>query len=87
MKSLTKAKKLSKITEMKRDDGTSETDAHAIVNMLNEFFVNIASNLQTDTTPTEMDTIRLEDFVSSSLNNCITQFNIQAISVHRILKE
>ena len=81
MKSLTKAKKLSKITEMKRDDGTSETDAHAIVNMLNEFFVNIASNLQTDTTPTEMDTIRLEDFVSSTLNNCITQFNIPAISV------
>ena len=61
--------------------GTTETNAHAIVNMLNEFFVNIASNLQTDTTPTEMDTIRIEEFVSSSLSNYITQFSILAISV------
>ena len=81
LKSLTKSKKQSKITELKREDGTSETDILAMTNMLNEFFVNIASGLCANSTLSELDTSILENFVSSKLTNFETQFNIPAITV------
>ncbi len=45
LKSLTKSQKSSEITELKREDGTVETDALAMSNMLNDFFANFNKNL------------------------------------------
>ena len=73
---LRRYKKQSKITELKREDGTSETDILAMTKMLNEFFVNIASGLCANSTLSELDTSVLENFVSSKLTNFDTQFNI-----------
>ena len=80
LKSLTKSNKQSRITELRRDDSTTETDTLAMANMLNEFFVNIASGLSPNSTPSELDTSRLESFVSSKLDHLDTQFNIPAIT-------
>ena len=46
LKSLTKSQKSTKITELRREDGTLETDTSAMANMLNEYFVNIAQELK-----------------------------------------
>ena len=51
-----------------------------MANMLNEFFVNFASGLSPNSTPSELDTSRLESFVSSKLDHLDTQFNIPAIT-------
>ena len=51
-----------------------------MANMLNEFFVNIASGLSPNSTPSELDTSRLKSFVSSKLDHLDTQFNIPAIT-------
>jgi hypothetical protein len=45
LKSLTKTQKSNKITELKRENGTAETDAIVMATMLNEFFVNVAQEL------------------------------------------
>ena len=45
LKSLTKSQKSTKISELRREDGTLETDTSAMANMLNEYFVNIAQEL------------------------------------------
>ena len=42
--------------------------------------VNIASDLSPNSTPSELDTSRLESFVSSKLNHLDTQFNIPVIT-------
>ena len=42
LKSLTKSQKSTKVTELRREDGTLVTDTSAMANMLNEYFVNIA---------------------------------------------
>ena len=81
LKSLTKSKNTGKITELKRADDTSETDILAIANILNEYFVNIASELRVNSTYTEADTSKLESFVSSKLNNSISQFNFVPTTV------
>ena len=78
---LTKSKNTGKITELKRADDTSETDILAIANILNEYFVNIASELRVNSTYTEADTSKLESFVSSKLNNSISQFNFVPTTV------
>ena len=46
LKSLTKSQKSTKVTELRREDGTVETDTSAMANMLNEYFVNIAQELK-----------------------------------------
>jgi hypothetical protein len=47
--------------------------------MFNDYFVNIVSELGASFTTTEEDTSKLESFVSSKLENYITQFNIPNI--------
>lgn len=42
LKYLTKSQKSTKVTELRREDGTLETDTSAMANMLNEYFVNVA---------------------------------------------
>ena len=46
LKSLTKSQKSTKITELRREDGTLEKGTSAMANMLNEYFVNIAQELK-----------------------------------------
>jgi hypothetical protein len=45
LKSPTKTQKSNKITELKRENGTAETDAIVMATMLNEFFGNVAQEL------------------------------------------
>ena len=46
LKSLTKSQKSSKVTELRREDSTLETNTSAMANMLNEYFVNIAQEVK-----------------------------------------
>ena len=84
LKSLIKSQKSNEITELKRDDGTMETDRVAISNMLNDFFVNFPqpSNDQTN----QFDTTNIEEYVSSKIGNFVTQFNIPEITVEETKK-
>ena len=87
MKSLTKSKKQSRITELSMEDGSTVTDMTEIANMFNEFFINIASNLRVTTDKLQMDTSKLENFISSTFDiNYITQFNIPAMTEEETLK-
>ena len=54
--------------------------------MFNDYFVNIVSELGASFTTTEEDTSKLESFVSSKLENYITQFNIPNITVEDTLR-
>ena len=84
LKSLIKSQKSNEITELKRDDGSMETDRVAISNMLNDFFVNFPqpSNDQTN----QFDTTNIEEYVSSKIGNFVTQFNIPEITVDETKK-
>lgn len=87
LKSLTKSQKSTKVTELRREDGTLETDTSEMENMLNEYFVNIAQELkQSQTSPVSFDSSKLEEFVSSTVDNFVTQFNIPFITVHETQK-
>ena len=82
LKSLTNSQKSTKVTELRRDDGTLETDTSAMANMLNEYFVNIAQeHKQNQTSSVSFDSSKLEEFVSSTVDNFVTQFNIPLITV------
>ena len=82
LKSLTNSQKSTKVTELRRDDGTLETDTSAMANMLNEYFVNIAQeHKQNQTLSVSFDSSKLEEFVSSTVDNFVTQFNIPLITV------
>ena len=48
-----------------------------MANMLNEYFVNIAQELnQSQASSVSFDSSKLEEFVSSTVDNFVTQFNI-----------
>ena len=82
LKSLTKSQKSTKVTELRREDGTLETDTSAMANMLNEYFVIIAQeHKQNQTSSISFDSSKLEVFVSSTVDNFVTQFNIPIITV------
>ena len=82
LKSLTKSQKSTKVTELRREDGTLETDTSAMANMLNEYFVIIAQeHKQNQTSSISFDSSKLEEFVSSTVDNFVTQFNIPIITV------
>lgn len=82
LKSLTKSQKSTKVTELRREDGTLETDTSAMANMLNEYFVIIAQeHKQNQTSSISFDSSKLEEFVSSTVDNFVTQFNISIITV------
>ena len=60
LKSLTKYQKSTKVTELRREDGTLEMDISAMVNMLNEYFVNIAQeHKQNQTSSISFDSSKL----------------------------
>ena len=90
LKSLTKSKKQSdgpgRITELSMEDGSTVTDMTEMANIFNEFFFNIASNLRVATDKLQMDTSKLENFISSTFDNYITQFNIPAMTEEETLK-
>ena len=87
LKSLTKSQKSTKVTELRREDGTLETDTSAMANMLNEYFVNIAQELkQSQHSSVSFDSSKLEEFVFSTIDNFVTQFNIPLITVHETQK-
>ena len=87
LKSLTKSQKSTKITELRREDGTLETDTSAMANILNEYFVNIAQGLkQSQTSSVSFNSSKLEEFVSSTVDNFVTQFNIPLITVQETQK-
>lgn len=54
--------------------------------MFNEYFVNIASDLRATSDKMEMDTSKLEDLISSTLDNYITQFNIPPMTEQETLE-
>ena len=82
LKSLTKSQKSTKVTELRREDGTLETDTSAMANMLNEYSVIIAQeHKQNQTSSISFDSSKLEEFVSSTVDNFVTQFNISIITV------
>ena len=82
LKSLTKSQKSTKVTKLRREDGTLETDTSAMANMLNEYFVIIAQeHKQNQTSSISFDSSKLEEFVSSTVDNFVTQFNIPIITV------
>ena len=85
LKSLTKSKKQSRITELSMEDGSTVTDMTETANMFNEFFINIASNLRATTDKLQMDTSKLENFISSTFDNYITQFIIPAMTEEETL--
>ena len=87
LKSLTKSQKSTKVTELRREDGTLETDTYAMANMLNEYFENIAQELkQSQPSSVSFDSSKLEEFVFSTVDNFVTQFNIPLITVHEAQK-
>ena len=87
LKFLTKSQKSTKITEFRREDGTLETDTSAMANILNEYFVNIAQGLkQSQTSSVSFNSSKLEEFVSSTVDNFVTQFNIPLITVQETQK-
>ena len=57
-----------------------------MANMFNGFFANIASALRANLLSVDLDTSKLEYFVSSRLDNYITQFNIPAITTQQTLR-
>ena len=72
---------------LRREDGTLGTDASAMANMLNEYFVNISQELkQSETSSFSFDSSKLEEFVSSTVDNFVTQFNIPLITVQETQK-
>ena len=82
LKSLTKSQKSTKVTKLRREDGPLETDTSAMANMLNEYFVIIAQeHKQNQTSSISFDSLKLEEFVSSTVDNFVTQFNISIITV------
>ena len=82
LKSLTKSQKSTKVTKLRREDGTLETDTSAMASMLNEYFVIIAQeHKQNQTSSISFDSSKLEEFVSSTVDNFVTQFNIPIITV------
>ena len=88
LKSLTKSQKSNRITELKRDDNTVETDAIAMSNMLNDFFVNFFQQSNVTAAQTnKFDTTKIEEYVSSKIGNLITQFNIPVITVEETKKQ
>ena len=87
LKSLTKSQRSTKVTELRREDGTLVTDTSAMANMLNEYFVNIAQELnQSQASPVSFDSSLLEESVSSTVDNFVTQFNIPFITVQETQK-
>ncbi|CAB4043487.1 Hypothetical predicted protein [Paramuricea clavata] len=56
--------------------------------MLNEFFVNVAQELQNAApSPTnQFDSKKIEDYISSKIGNFVTQFNIPQITVEETQK-
>ena len=53
-----------------------------MANMLNEYFVIIAQeHKQNQTSSISFDSSKLEEFVSSTVDNFVTQFNIPIITV------
>ena len=88
LKSLTKSQKSNRITELKRDDNTVETDAISMSNMLNDFFVNFFQQSNVTAAQTnKFDTTKIEEYVSSKIGNLITQFNIPVITVEETKKQ
>ena len=82
LKSLTKSQKSRKVTELRREDGTLETDTSAMANML-----NIAQeHKKNQTSSVSFDSSKLEEFVSSTVNNFINQFIIPLITVQETQK-
>ena len=72
---------------LRREDGTLGTDTSAMANMLNEYFVNISQELkQSETSSFSFDSSKLEEFVSSTVDNFVTQFNIPLITVQETQK-
>ena len=67
------------------EDGSTVTDMTETANMFNEFFINIASNLRATTDKLQMDTSKLENFISSIFDNYITQFIIPAMTEEETL--
>ena len=58
-----------------------------MANMFNEYFVNIAQELkQSQTSSVSFDSSKLEEFVSSTVDNFVTQFNIPLITVQETQK-
>ena len=68
------------------EDDSTVTDMTEMANMFNEFFINIASNLRVITDKLQMDTSKLENFISSAFDNYLTQFNIPAMTEEETLK-
>ncbi|CAB4002641.1 Hypothetical predicted protein [Paramuricea clavata] len=53
--------------------------------MLNDFFVNIITQIQNDQVLTNpLDTKIIDDFVSTKINNFVTQYNIPSITVEQV---
>jgi hypothetical protein len=56
-----------------------------MANMLNDFFVNIITQIQNDQVLTNpLDTKIIDDFVSTKINNFVTQYNIPSITVEQV---
>ena len=81
LKSLTKSQKSTKVTELRRENGTLVTDTSVMANMLTEYFVNIAQ-----ASPVSFDSSKLEEFVFPTVDNFVTQFNIPFITVQETQK-
>ena len=59
-------------------------DTSKMVNMLNVYFVNIAQILPNSLV--SFDSSKIEESVSSTVDNFVTQFNIPLITVHETQK-
>lgn len=66
LKLLTKAQKSNEIIELKKESSLSETNALEMAHMLNDFFVNIATQMRNDQISTDpLDTKKIDEFVST----------------------
>ena len=66
-----------------------EKCTRAMANMLNGFFVNIAQNLNIvfdKNSANSFDSSKLQQFVSSTIGNFVTQFNIPQITMRKTQK-
>ena len=85
LKSLTKTQKSNKIAELKCENNTMETDPLKMAEMLNDYFVNIIKQIGDDSFSTDLfDGKKLDEFISSRVDNFITQFNIPPITLEEV---
>ena len=79
--------KSNKTTELKKEDRASETNTLKMANVLNDFFVNIVKQMGDDSISSRpFNERKLHEFVSSKIENLVTQYNIPPITVQEVVK-